>query len=151
MWGIILIKMESNKRKQIREIKFRAWDKENKSFIHSFDLYFLKYNLDNILVQGFGEKIKIILMQFTGLKDKNGKEIFEGDIVKLNEHYDYDSLIPEHIVIVKFLEGSWALVHKEIRGTVGYIDELHSNVINDRIEVIGNIYENPELLEKIRK
>ncbi len=64
----------------MREIKFRAWDTTGDKWITNIILYFENNILNNIIEFGIGIKDKVKLMQFTGLKDKNGKEIYEGDI-----------------------------------------------------------------------
>ncbi|MDU1429760.1 MAG: YopX family protein [Enterococcus faecalis] len=88
----------------------------------------------------------VILMQSTGLKDKNGKEIFDGDIVRttrflgradeIGGFYEYEK---DYVGVVKVLEGSWVID----TGIVAV--RLWSEI--DESEVLGNIYENPELLE----
>jgi len=80
----------------------------------------------------------VIIMQYTGLKDKNGKEIYEGDIVK----YQYDEgdgfrWNTEIITWMDNLTGWFPIV-------VGY----HSGFSMKDLEIIGNIYENPELLKE---
>nr|DAO49567.1 MAG TPA: YopX protein [Caudoviricetes sp.] len=87
-----------------------------------------------------------ILMQSTGLVDKNGKEIFEGDIVRttrflgradeIGGFYEYEK---DYLGVVKVLEGSWVI------DTGSDAVNLWSEI--DENEVLGNIYENPELLE----
>lgn len=98
-----------------REIKFRAWDKENKK---------MKYNI-----------IGIELMQYTGLRDKNGKEIYEGDIVKItgSKEIDIGKVIYEYngfIVDVMNMDRFYGRVH----------------LLEKFTEVIGNVTDNPELL-----
>lgn len=102
----------------MREIKFRAWRQEEKTMSNIFDVIDdtreIDYDLD-------------IVMQYTGLHDKNGKEIYEGDIVDT----PYDK----------------SYIRWERGGFVFANDGNDGLFCMDESEVIGNIYENPELLK----
>lgn len=89
---------------------------------------------------------KYILMQSTGLKDNNGVEIFEGDVVKITVSNGFDYL-EDALSIVKASKYHTGLICKLVSNTLEYrifADES----IGYEYEVIGNIYENPELLEE---
>lgn len=114
------------------KIKFRAWDKENKTMLTmSFteDLIWMSGNVgNNSLTVPFRhafDKDKFELMQYTGLKDKNGKEIYENDIVSYME----DLSNPK---VVEYGDG--------------YFYPLAAFKTDSAIEVIGNVYQNPELI-----
>lgn len=121
-----------------REIKFRVYDKEKNMWTNFKILDNIMYFMDKNTGVWFHEKYKakerFALMQYTGIKDKNDVEIYEGDIVILNDAEE------ENRCVVKYKYGSYILVDGDLR-------ENLSNVENRFLEVIGNIYENPELLE----
>lgn len=107
----------------MREIKFRAWDKTLKVFNDA------GYELDcdgRMIVQD-----DCVLMQYTGLKDKHGREIYEGDIVST----------ANGDLSVKFYDGGF------MADRDGHFDRLQAH-LTKTWEVIGNIYENPELLKE---
>lgn len=104
-----------------REIKFRFWDKALQKMIFRTLLPY-----DN-------EHPDIVIMQFTGLTDKNGREIYEGDVMK-----DRFGAICQ-IVYVDF--GGYRQLSK-----MGYSPLNQAEIISSNDIVIGNIYENPELL-----
>ena len=125
----------------MRTIKFRAWDRKNKVMLPLEDEdkeYVLVLNNGEVLENGKGEFYpsdkNIYLMQFTGLKDKNGKEIFDGDIVEF-----LGLKLP-----VGFMRGHF-MVYMDF---VGHEDLWKAIDRDPNLEVIGNIYENPELLIK---
>lgn len=109
-----------------REIKFRAWDgKKVKKDIH------ISLFKDGWSVEGI-DKGDVILMQYTGLKDENGVEIYEGDVVETPS---------QAICKITYSKDHYCgFVAEEIRGN------WHWNISQIEVTVIGNIYENPELL-----
>lgn len=123
----------------MREIKFRAWDVRNevmwsqkpKQLTSEF------YKLIEQDIQG-GEQFT--LMQYTGLKDQNGVEIYEGDIVTAYPKITRDNAFKREVV----WHGDGYYL-KEVADTKSITIQLSkANLV---MEVIGNIYENPELLE----
>lgn len=121
----------------MREIKFRAYNKKQKGvFIYVDKLSFIDGN-------GIDEKHlddDLVFMQYTGLKDKNGKEIYEGDILNIGNKYPEDTT---DIAEVKWFRGGMML---KLVGRFGYRDIECNDKDCERHEIIGNIYENPELL-----
>ena len=117
----------------MRKIKFRAWHKTPKGgYMHT-----------DLLIDGDGELMEgtfdgvmpvvgafkdDVLMQYTGLKDKNDKEIYEGDLTMYGE--------------VAYLDDGFCLIDKG-DNVLG----LRDMVYNEKLEVLGNIYENPELIK----
>ena len=130
-----------------REIKFRAWDKKEKKMwiqslvgvgVYENALYSNPYSKDTkneFTTHWTGGKITQELMQYTGLKDKNGKEIYEGDIL------DIEGDTKRNPYQVIFRNAGFDAVAKTDFVGMGkwYKDE--------KVEIIGNIYENPELIK----
>ena len=138
----------------MREIKFRAWnlkdyaEKEDdfyapKNTMVSWDIIQSDRNhwLDNSL---FGTKF--IIMQYTGLKDKNGKEIYEGDIWKMEipkeDGGDAYGTIIFHEGCFMRVEGQGQYGSEQLQ----WDSDFGTGVVSD-MKIIGNIYENPELLK----
>ena len=127
----------------MKEVKFRAWDEEERRFWY-FDLQeVLERHLS--YVGSWDRKIAIgKKMQYVGVKDMNGMEVYEGDIIKC-----FDKYLPKYNVLKYVGEVyydnecmSYCIMNRFSREKSG------ANTLTD-IEVIGNIYENPELLEDI--
>lgn len=113
-----------------REIKFRAWDgkKMTTDFLIGPD------NGNVLLLDTLPFTVsRMPLMQYTGLKDKNGKEIYEGDIMQDDKQF-------KHCVEMNY--DQWKL-----KSATGWYSSFQSQGGVGNFEVIGNIYENPELLK----
>ena len=128
----------------MREIKFRAWNNWDKKMVYQNDDHFVTNEIGNIgyefCEEGGGgiewkDKENISLMQYTGLKDKNGNEIYEGDIVI--HHYFHET----GTVIWQQSQSRYALEYLSDKKT----QELFP-IDTAMFEIIGNIYENPHLL-----
>ena len=147
-----------------REIKFRAWDNNSKEWLMGYEypnlggfsmygecMLFNEWSgiLNRfILQQKDRREDDLRLMQFTGLLDKNGKEIYEGDIVRGN-HVD--------LFIIEGINGGLQMYNSN------YYGQKHNELISEATcdaqtaswlknsTVIGNIYQNPELLESVQK
>jgi uncharacterized phage protein (TIGR01671 family) len=128
-----------------RKIKFRAWDKEQEILHPVQDLQFGNNGKTHVFLalgedicsEGFAPE-KFDLMQYTGLKDKNGEEIFEGDVVKFWANpKDYGGYKGHnYIAAVEWDQAFLQFIFSDGHGLKDF----------EFLEVIGNIYENPELL-----
>lgn len=125
----------------MRDIKFRAWNEVEEKMLNWNE--FLDTNMKNTFIAP--ESTGLILMQYTGLKDKNGKEIYEGDIVRCKQYIGGNFV--EHCIekgFIEFRNGEFGLHRKQ-----GYYQSLSKFIeYAYEFEVIGNIYDNPELLEE---
>ncbi len=142
----------------MRQIKFRAWDKESSTMISSDKLggvkdFFLDFNNQGLglwiaIEDEHPEKRDAELMQFTGLLDKNGKEIYEGDYLKVNN---------EQTLEVTWCNGAFKYQEcasmMNLRFGDGWLHELQTHcqcfkpIPQKNLEIIGNIYENSKLLK----
>lgn len=124
----------------MREIKFRAWDSDEKTMCPVYELHFGERIIVARVNARNGKMLLVFsdetnLMQYTGVKDKNGVEIYEGDIL-------LDDFAEEYY-IVKFFDGAF------IAECDGVIYDLADVALITA--VVGNIYENPELTEEESK
>ena len=130
----------------MREIKFRAWDKEKKGWIepHYVDISCAGIISEVTVHRGYEinrerNVANLILMQFIGLKDKNGKEIYEGGIFEKNgliQHVHWNRLNASFYLQPRHLTKNF----DDKIGRYGF-DEI------ELFKIIGNIYENPELIK----
>ena len=129
---------KGNKMEEAEEFKLRAWDDYGKTMFNSisemaeFEEHLI-YWLNNAAY---------VLMRFTGSTDKNGKDIFEKDIVRC-----LDKNGEEYISIIFYQDGCLLIDIRD--NSDGDFTSIKCSLINDieEIEVIGNVYQNPELLE----
>lgn len=116
-----------------REIKFRCWDKEDNKMLSHEDLKDINWSYSGLTKKNNN----YVLMQYTGLKDTKNIEIYEGDIVKYKTFYFGEE--QEHIYEIKWLENEPTdLFNKP--NFYGYLKRW------EKCKIIGNIYENKELL-----
>ena len=126
--------------------KFKIFDKKKKRFLDNFTMEIDRYGIHvldefNYVV----DEDDRVLMQSTGLHDKNGKEIFEGDIVRAeHDNFSMDEVPPEYkpyVGFIKYVKTGYSIITK---------DTYHpclSNIRITNIEVLGNIHEHSHLLD----
>jgi uncharacterized phage protein (TIGR01671 family) len=121
-----------------REIKFRAWHKKTERFQSGFHLT----SDGKINFACLVDNEDYILSQFTGLKDKNGKEIFENDIIVLSHPcWSVKCIVKYDNQLACYVLESFEKIDKGVRKSFLHIYQEDLNY-----KVIGNIYQNPELL-----
>ena len=128
--------------------KFRAWDSVKKEMFK--DTFAITESGQVVVVEQ--ESVvcppdyvfvdHLVIMQSTGLKDKNGKEIFEGDIVQFEDCYEVSDFLYINTGIIEWCQGGF---HVTNRDSVLMEDLLDGDSLD--VTIIGNIYENQELLE----
>ena len=138
----------------MREIKFRAWDEDNEVMSYSGlsfnDIEDLRQALDSFsdyFSSSYFSDNPEYLMQYTGLKDKNGVEIYEGDILTCEEYPYKDEGVRNYDAVVEWVFNGWqlvlSLVNNKKRGISNGMNQGEIEDLND-FEVIGNIYETKE-------
>ena len=136
-----------------RPLKFRAWDISNKKFLNPCDIA-INGN-GNLLItdSGWYENFEnqnlsdYVVQQYTGFKDIDRKEIFEGDIIEL-EVPTKDNNTKKLTATIDYGLGAFLVMAKSEDGDLFFplLQEFHDKIYKYQIKIIGNSFENPELL-----
>jgi YopX protein len=120
-----------------RGIKFRAWNQTKKKMVDSYLHFDKQGKVVGVLTYPDDEYLPL---QYTGLKDTNGKEIYEGDIVHWFDELGKNPL--PFVVAYKRTHFVLTIPNEKLKGW---------DLDRQKLEVIGNIYENPELLKRVKR
>lgn len=133
----------------MRQIKFRFWNKETNLMEMP--------NEGSYAQMGQSENDECVIMQYTGLKDKNGKEIYEGDIIIKDCYLWMEHGKPNYRGTVEWIFSQWQVVaHCVNPNKRGISDGINEGINDDGVDegektewiILGNIYENPNLLNQ---
>jgi len=140
----------------MREIRFRAWDTRRRTMVYEVEVHSGEQDWWQAYI-GTWEVLPAsegILMQYTGLKDKEGQEVYEGDVL-LSETYATESnpMAEPDMAVVEFLSGAFGMRYLSYQGLSvrnGRFESFQSLIGDEDTlfeeKVIGNVYQNPELI-----
>jgi uncharacterized phage protein (TIGR01671 family) len=129
----------------MRGIKFRAWEKTSKEMVYDVQNVSRKRIIGESACESFQEVIEsweYEIMQYTGLKDKNGREIYEGDILKIDDDWEKWGFASGFVGYVIYDQGSFKLKEGEIYAPAYRLDSS----AEEGATVIGNIFQDGDLL-----
>lgn len=127
----------------MREIKFRAWDKEQKEWVKysiTDNIPIFCHNTSRWRTDKAGERF--VLSQYTGLKDKNNREIYEGDVIKAISFARW-------IGVVEYSDENSAFIFDDLDKKYRGDSIVFMSQFDQGFKILGNIYENPELLKEL--
>lgn len=126
----------------MRTIKFRFWNPPGKAFVQ-------QYKYSGYVDELFEQDSMLIPSQYTDMKDCNGKEIWEGDIIEFERPLTSKDF-KKFTAIISYANAAYLVMAKtsDVEGTLAYIwlHDLSKEIYNWKIKVIGNKFENPELI-----
>ena len=129
-------------KKMITKNKFRFWNPPGKAFVEQY-----KYN--GLVDELFGQDDMLIPSQYTGIKDNHQKEIWEGDIIEFERPLT-NEYSRKFTAIISYADAAFLVMAKsfDTEGTLAYIwlHDLYKEIFNWKVKVIGNKFENPELI-----
>lgn len=132
---------------KVRLFKFRAWDAENETMIPPEDLISVDNENAGVLIgddsieDGARHSSEVMVMQFIGIRDADGREIYEGDIIGINNKRKGCEKVTG-LGVVEYDDRCFEAIISDDDDVLNYKSNL--------IHVIGNIFENPELFERIK-
>ena len=139
----------------MREIKFRVWDHHDQKMKYAEMEWFDDMFAFRFEHRGFEEEDNsdVVIMQYTGLKDKNGKEVYEGDVLRTPHFLDENGkqLYLYHRVVWSERLTGWQAVNMNETTDPPYVKTGSPQLwvyAKDEFEIIGHIHQNPELLTK---
>jgi len=126
----------------MRTIKFRFWNPPGKAFVE-------QYKYSGYVDELFERDDMLIPSQYTDIKDCNGKEIWEGDIIEFERPLTKKDS-KKYTAIISYADAAYLVMAKEMstEGTLScmWLHELSKEIYNKKVKVIGNKFENPELI-----
>ena len=126
----------------MRTIKFRFWNPPGKAFVE-------QYKYKGLVDELFERDDMLIPSQYTDIKDCNGKEIWEGDIIEFERPLTKKDS-KKYTAIISYADAAYLVMAKEMstEGTLScmWLHELSKEIYNKKVKVIGNKFENPELI-----